>query len=104
MRHKQTDATDIPKEVKDKVFERDEHMCVWCGRMNAYVMPEAHFIPRSKGGLGIEENILTLCRYTCHEKYDHGYRHNREEMRAYFREYLKSKYPDWDEKKLVYRR
>ncbi len=66
-------------------------------------MPEAHFISRSKGGLGVEENILTLCRFPCHEQYDRGPIERREEMRTYFREYLKSQYPGWDEKKLIYK-
>lgn len=104
MKHKQTSATDIPKAVKDRVFERDDGRCVWCGRRGAYVFPEAHFVPRSKGGLGIEENILTLCRYVCHEQYDHGDQRTRENMRLHFREYLKSKYQDWDETKLYYHR
>ena len=102
MKHRQTKSTDIPKEVKDKVFLRDGGACVWCGRRGAYVMPEAHFIPRSKGGLGVEENVLTLCRYVCHEQYDHGDRNIRDNMRERFREYLKEHYPAWDETKLIY--
>ena len=52
-------------------------------------------------GLGLEENVLTLCR-PCHYAFDRGL--YREEMTTYFRKYLQSKYPDWDEKKLYYRR
>lgn len=102
MKHRETRHTDIPKAVKDAVFVRDEGRCVWCGRQGAYVFPEAHYISRKKGGLGIEENILTLCRYTCHKQYDHGDRDTREKMRYRFREYLKAKYPEWDEKNLIY--
>lgn len=32
-------------------------------------MPNAHVIPRSKGGLGIEENVITAC-LNCHHKMD----------------------------------
>lgn len=103
-KHKQTEATDIPQEVKARVFSRDEGRCVWCGRSGAYVLPEAHYIPRRKGGKGIEENILTLCRLTCHKQYDLGDRDRRENMRLHFREYLKSKYPDWNENDLVYKK
>lgn len=95
---KRTKAVDISKKVKDAVYERDNGCCVYCGRRG---MPNAHFIPRSKGGLGIEENILTLCIQDHHE-YDNG--RKRKEMQEFFREYLKSKYPDWDESKLTYRR
>ena len=99
---KRSEACKIDKSVKDAVFARDGGCCVWCGRSGAYVLPEAHFVPRSKGGKGIEENVLTLCRYTCHEQFDHGDRNERVNMREHFREYLKSKYPDWDETKLYY--
>ena len=102
-KHKMTKATEIPDSVKDKVWRRDEGRCVWCGRSGAYVFPEAHFIPRRKGGLGIEENILTLCR-PCHHRFDNGDREDRQRMRDYFRDYLQDRYPDWDETKLRYRK
>ena len=101
MKHKQTKATDIPKYVRDRVFARDDGRCVWCGRRGAYVFPEAHYIARTRGGLGIEQNILTLCR-PCHKAFDNGDMNERLKMRARFREYLKEKYPDWDETKLIY--
>ena len=94
-------ALSIPKRVKDAVWERDNHCCVWSGSQSAF--PDAHYIPRSLGGLGIEENILTLSRES-HDRYDNGTRKEREEMREFFRRYLRSKYPDWDEDKLIYRR
>lgn len=95
---KQTKALEIPPEVKKVVCERDEGCCVWCGRPGE---PNAHYIPRSKGGLGIEENILTL-DWECHLRYDQST--ERGKMKAFFREYLKSKYPEWDEEKLYYRK
>ena len=90
-------ATAIPKVVKEKVLERDK-WCVWCGRPG---IPNAHYIPRSLGGLGVEENILTLCP-DCHRDFDQG--NNRVKKKAFFRGYLQGKYPDWDEDKLIYRR
>lgn len=96
-------ATSIPKEVHDAVFIRDGGCCVWCGRKWPYVFAEAHFISRKKGGLGIPENILTLCR-PCHDRFDHGTREEREEMREFFRDYFTEIYPDWDEKKLTYKK
>lgn len=99
--HKRTKALAISEETKHRVWCRDAGRCVWCGRRGAYVFPEAHYIPRSKGGLGIPENILTLCR-PCHDRFDNGTREQREGMREYFREYLESIYPEWDETKLIY--
>lgn len=94
-------ATSISPEVHDMVFLRDGGQCVYCHRKWPYVFPEAHFISRRKGGLGIPENILTLCR-ECHDRYDHGTKQEREGMREYFREYLMNLYEDWDESKLIY--
>lgn len=101
--HKRTKALRISEETKDKVWERDRGRCVWCAHTGNWSgwpgLPEAHFIPRSKSGLGIEQNILTLCR-PCHYAFDRGL--FKDEMTTYFRKYLQSKYPDWDEKKLYY--
>ena len=98
---KRAKALAITKAVKDKVWERDDHCCVWCGSRDAN--PEAHFIPRSRGGLGIEENILTLCRL-CHDAFDNGTAEQRQRMRHNLRIYLQSIYPDWDENNLIYRK
>lgn len=95
---KRAKALSIPTWVKMDVYQRDNRRCVYCGRPGN---PEAHFIPRSKGGLGIPENIVTLCR-DCHRMFDQGIREEREGMREYLKEYLQSKYPEWDEKKLIY--
>ena len=95
--NRRTKALDIPQKVKRAVLDRDEH-CVWCGRQGA---PNAHYISRAQGGLGIEENVLTLCT-ECHRQYDQST--DRPIMREFFREYLKGKYPEWDESKLTYRK
>lgn len=96
---KRTKALAIPKEVKARVWERDGGCCIYCG--SPLAAPVAHYIARSHGGLGIEENILTLCD-ACHRRYDQST--DRRSMREYFREYLQSKYPEWDEDDLIYRR
>lgn len=95
-------ALAITPETKEKVWERDGGRCVWCGTA-FFVNPEAHYIPQSKGGLGIEKNILTLCRQD-HDRYDNGSALARKAMREYFREYLSRKYPDWNEDDLIYRK
>ena len=100
-------ALDISPAVKKRVWERDRGRCVVCGsRIN--VMPNAHFIPRSKGGLGIEENIVTLCtelsENKCHRRFDFGEAEERAAIGALIKDYLQSCYPAWNEKDLVYKK
>lgn len=97
---KRAKALAISAAVKKAVYNRDLGACVWCG---APGLPEAHYIPRSRGGLGVEENILTLCR-RCHDIYDHGTRAERQCMGGEFKRYLSSHYDGWDEDNLIYRR
>ena len=98
--HKSTKACDIPYEVKKKVWERDHGRCVICGT-SRMVSPNAHYIPRSHMGLGIEQNIVCLC-LGCHCDYDNSPK--RPFIKAQIRRYLQLRYPDWDERKLVYRK
>ena len=96
---KRTKALDISKVVKDKVWERDRHECIICH--SPYAMPNSHYIARSQGGLGIEENIGTMC-IQCHHDYDHTPK--RKDIKEKFKQYLQSKYPAWHESKLIYRK
>jgi hypothetical protein len=98
--HKSTKACEIPMNVKKRVWERDGHRCVICGSTYT-AAPNAHYIPRSHLGLGIEQNIVTLC-LACHCDYDNSVK--RPYYAALIRMYLKRCYPDWDESKLVYRK
>lgn len=63
-------------------------------------MPNAHFISRAKGGLGIPENIVTLCR-ACHHEFDNGI--DREYYCDRIERYLKKIYPDWNREKVVFK-
>lgn len=107
MKSKRAKATDIPMSVKKKVWERDGGRCVVCKNC-CNVMPNAHYISRQKGGLGIEENIVTLCteltKNKCHRKYDFGTKEERLEIKEKIKSYLQSKYENWDEDKLVYKK
>lgn len=98
MIHKRTKACAIPTRVKKKVEERDGHRCIFCG---APGRGEAHVVPRSHGGLGIEQNLITVCRQ-CHFVMDDTV------SRGVFVEmaagYLKRIYPGWDPKDLVYKK
>ena len=99
MKSNRSKACDISQSTKKKVWQRDDQRCVCCGSSSA--MPNAHFISRAKGGMGIEENIVTLCA-NCHRCFDHT--DERPEYRNYIRAYLKTKYPNWNEESLVYRK
>lgn len=96
---KRAKACDISRKVKEIVWERDNHQCIICG--NRQAMPNSHFIRRSQGGLGIEENIVTMCM-RCHSMYDQYI--DRENMEGYVERYLRSKYPSWDKEKLIYKK
>lgn len=102
---KRAKACAISQAVKRKVAERDSidgwPCCIICGSPEG--LPEAHYISRAKGGLGIEHNIVTLCRH-CHRLYDQGTAEQRQGIGDQIKEYLKSKYPRWDENDLIYGR
>lgn len=104
---KDTRARDFSQKVKKKIAQRDSFdgwpCCINCGQPappeNPIAFSNAHFISRAQGGLGIEENGLTLCP-RCHHLYDQTT--HRDEYREYFREYLMVHYLRWDESKLYY--
>ena len=98
--HRSTKACSIAYDVKKKVWERDNHRCIVCGDTRT-ASPVAHYIPRSQLGLGIEENIVTLC-LRCHCAFDNSI--SRPWMKAIIRDYLMSHYEGWDEKNLVYKK
>ena len=100
MKSKLTKALDITQKTKKIVWERDNNCCIICG--SPYAMPNAHYLSRGQHlGLGIEQNIVTLCS-SCHRTYDQSTKHN--EYKEFIKKYLKSKYADWNESDLVYKR
>lgn len=96
--HTRTRACAIPKEVKLIVYERDHERCIFCG---APGLPEAHVIPRSHGGLGVPQNIITVCR-SCHDKLDNST--NRQQMLDVAVGYLGSYYPDIFQTDVIYQK
>ncbi len=93
-----------------RIIEERDNGCIFC-RMR-YRMEKAywmdlntfsvmHFIPRSSGGLGIEENGAVGCQYH-HDMLDNGNGGHRDEMLELFEEYLRGFYEDWDKSRLVY--
>lgn len=102
MKSRRSKACDISMKVKEKVFARDGGRCVICG--NAYnVMPNAHYISRAKGGLGIEQNIFTACtnltNLKCHSRFD-DYGIGKEKVIANFKKH----YENWNEEDLYYKK
>ena len=93
---RRSQACAIPPEVREKVEQRDNGLCCFCKRPGR---GEAHFISRAQGGLGIEQNIITVCR-PCHDRLDNS--QSRGLMKRVAEQHLRSCYPDWDPEKLIY--
>lgn len=98
--HNRTKATSISKDIKEIVWNRDNHKCILCGKYVPIECACCHFIPRSQGGLGIEENIFTACN-DCHREQDSGLNTLLLESKVekYLQEYYGAK---WDKNNLIY--
>lgn len=109
-RSKRAKATDFDSKTRARIKQRDRNECLFC-RLGKYGVSDTrwlppqimHYIPRSAGGLGIEENGVEGCQYH-HNLMDNGNTGQREEMRADMRKYLKGLYPGWNEEMLYYRK
>ena len=111
-RSKRSQACEFSQKVRRKIYARDKNSCIFCeigyhtekltwfGKQLNGVM---HFVPRSQGGLGIEQNGALGCNVH-HEMLDNGNTGERAEMLQIFQGYLELCYPDWDKKKLYYRK
>ena len=107
--HDRTKALGIPLAVKEAVANRDSFdgwpCCLLCGTPapvnNRLAFSNAHYIPRSQGGLGREDNVLTLCTI-CHRRYDQSA--DRAKLKSFFARYLKEHYPNWNEENLYYKK
>jgi 5-methylcytosine-specific restriction endonuclease McrA len=97
MASKRSKACDISPKVRKEVLERDGHRCIICGAN--YGLQIAHYISRGRLGLGIPQNLATMC-VSCHFQMDNGKYHK--ELQECVREHLKAHYEDWDESKLTY--
>ena len=96
---KRSKACEISQATKKKVWKRDNEHCIICGKWVPVSCANAHYIKRSQGGLGIEQNIVTMCP-ECHYKEDFG-----QDTKIYedkIKTYLKRKYNDWKEENLYY--
>lgn len=104
---KRAEALEIPLDVKKAVAKRDSFgghpCCLLCGKPAPGVLDWSccHVIPRSQGGLGIEQNVVTLCP-DCHRELDQSPK--RREMLIELKNYLCHKYKNWTERKCTYDR
>ncbi|MGZ4865389.1 MAG: HNH endonuclease [Halobacteriota archaeon] len=59
-RQERSPFSQIPTDVKNIVWERDEHKCVMCGSSEG--IHYDHIIPVAKGGDNTEHNVQLLCK------------------------------------------
>lgn len=98
-KNRRSKACAIDKSTKIEVTLRDNGRCILCH--SPYGLPNAHYIPRSKGGLGIKENIVTLCP-DCHYKMDQT--EERKTLLGHVKRYLERFYPDFQDKDRIYKK
>lgn len=110
MKSKRTKATEFTPQVRQVIRQRDQNTCLFCrlgkyGESDTKWLPPdiMHYINRSAGGLGIPQNGVCGCRYH-HALLDNGNKGYRPEMLEDMKTYLMSRYPDWNEEKLYYRK
>lgn len=113
--NKRTKALQFSKETRQAIWQRERGKCFFC--TIGYQMPSdwkqysfdmeikdiMHFVNKSAGGLGIEENGVLGCRMH-HNLLDNGNKGLRQEMLEKMEEYLKSIYPGWTKEELYYRK
>lgn len=97
--NKRTLATDVSARARKEVLERDDYRCIFCKTTECLTM--AHYIPRSKGGLGIKENLVTACSI-CHWKLDKS--NQRKNLLAFVGAYLDYFYPKFTDERRIYKK
>ena len=92
------ELTHISHEVREEVYQRDQFSgwtcCIYCGKPRGIEVH--HYIERSRGGLGIPQNLVCLCK-ACHTKVHQGDTY----LQNFIREYLSEIYDGWDEELLI---
>ena len=81
--------------------------CILCGAPGS---PSCHVVRRSQGGMGVEQNLVTLCD-ACHKAFDEGTGIcqlerlgfcSRKQIEDYIVHYIKGFYPDWTPESVTY--
>lgn len=94
-------ACDIPQKVKNEVWERDNHQCIFCNINVPVSCANAHVVSRAHGGLGIVQNIVTACP-KCHHELDNG--KNRKNYLSILGFYMRNLYGDDWQNNVVYKK
>ncbi|RDU22866.1 hypothetical protein [Anaerosacchariphilus polymeriproducens] len=109
--NRRTKALQFSKATMNKIADRDE-CCIFCkigyrmDKIDSFqqqILSIAHYINKSQGGLGIEENGVLICQYH-HHNLDNGCESLRSEMLGIIEEYLKGFYPGWKLENLKYKK
>ncbi len=88
MKSKRTKALSISPKVRQAVIERHNGRCLLCGDVGTDI---AHYLSRgAQGGLGIEQNLVLLCR-DCHFRLDQTT--ERKSLLIAVKHYLEAIYP-----------
>ena len=99
--HDQTKATAISRKDRAIIHERDGRQCINCRRPDRIEL--AHYIRRSQGGLGIPENVVSLCK-KCHEAYDSAKtKVLKEYHQSRIKRHLDKHYPGFSDEDRVYK-
>lgn len=60
----------IPLLTNRTLFQRDRHLCLYCGRLYPIAhLTRDHIVPASRGGRSVWENCVTACR-SCNQRKD----------------------------------
>ena len=104
-RKNKQNALTISTDTYNEVYERDNGSCILCMEYGVHdkmfstsMIPPVemhHFIGRGRLGMGIPENLVLLCKYHHQEETKH---------REKIKQYLQSKYDDWIEERLVFKK
>lgn len=109
-KHRLTKKTEFSQKERQKIIERDKGECIFCTMgypaagatyLDLEIKDIMHFIPRSKMGIGIEQNGAVGCRYH-HFLMDNGNKGLRPNMMMKFESYLRNIYPGWSKEDLIY--
>lgn len=106
-----TKAVSITKEVKERVWQRQNGRSLFAPYLPITIEECCcHYLSRSAGGLGIEENIFGCVQRSYrneHMMYDGQIKPltnlTRDEMKQVVRNHLIFNYPNWKEEDLLYR-
>ena len=102
IRSNRSKACDIKPVVRAVVKERDGHHCINCG-ISSHLQLAHVFVNRSHGGLGVAQNLVTLC-IGCHMSLDNGRYDKSKPVRELCESYLKRMYPSFDFDTLKYKK